>query len=150
MREINKVVVHCSATPPEMDIGVKEIRQWHLERGWKDIGYHYVIRRDGTLEVGRPIELPGAHVRGHNKNSVGICLVGGTDSLLNSEMNFTFNQFDTLRDIYVMTGNVSDLVPIDLGELPWTGHRDFDEGKDCPCFDVSRFIKDGTIMSTVS
>ena len=60
MRKINLIVIHCSDTYARMDIGVNEIRQWHLQRGFNDIGYHYVIRRDGAIEQGRPIEKPGS------------------------------------------------------------------------------------------
>ena len=76
MRRITHLVVHCSDSPDTLDIGVKEIRAWHVERGWADIGYHYVVRRDGTVEVGRPEERVGAHVKGHNEASLGICWVG--------------------------------------------------------------------------
>ena len=75
-RETRDIVVHCSATPPKMDIGVREIRTWHIKRGFVDVGYHYVIRRDGSVETGRPHDTQGAHVRSFNKFSVGICLVG--------------------------------------------------------------------------
>lgn len=76
MRKIEKIIWHCSDTPESMDIGAEEIRQWHLQRGWSDIGYHYVIRRDGKREIGRALEKPGAHVKGHNRYSIGCCLVG--------------------------------------------------------------------------
>ena len=77
------IVIHCAATKPSMDIGAAEIRKWHTDppRNWDDIGYHYVVRRSGTiekpmLEVGRYLEIPGAHVANHNHESIGICLVG--------------------------------------------------------------------------
>lgn len=77
MRNINEIIIHCSATPSKMDIGVKEIRDWHVNgNGWKDIGYHIVIRRDGTIEDGRPIKDIGSHCYGRNRHSIGICLVG--------------------------------------------------------------------------
>ena len=77
MREIDAIVIHCSYTPPSMDIGVREIYDWHVnDNGWKDIGYHYVIRRNGNIEIGRPEHTPGAHVAGHNHNTIGLCLVG--------------------------------------------------------------------------
>ena len=80
-RDISLLVIHCSATPVTMDIGVKEIREWHTSdpRNWSDIGYHYVIRLDGTLERARPLYKSGAHARGYNSNSIGICIVGGVD-----------------------------------------------------------------------
>ena len=84
MRSITKLIVHCSATPRGWmsDAGfiaqVDEIRRWHMqERGWRDIGYHLLIGRDGDLLHGRPFDQTGAHVRGHNTGSVGICLIGG-------------------------------------------------------------------------
>ena len=76
---IHTIVIHYSATFPSQDIGVKEIRQWHQDRGWRDVGYHWVIRRNGTLEEGRPENQNGAHVRGHNSGTIGICWVGGLD-----------------------------------------------------------------------
>lgn len=130
MRMINLLVVHCSATRPALDIGAGEIRQWHLDRGWSDIGYHYVIRRNGGLETGRPVETAGAHAKGHNAHSAGICLVGGVDAGNDPENNFTSAQFATLRTLLV------DL----LRQYPQSricGHRDLPGvRKACPCFDV--------------
>lgn len=79
-RSIDLIVVHCSASPDYLDIGVKEINQWHLKNGWSGIGYHYVIRRNGEIERGRPEEIAGAHAYGVNSRSIGICWVG-IDSL---------------------------------------------------------------------
>lgn len=77
-RNIDLIVLHCTASPDYLDIGVKEIRQWHLDRGWSDIGYHYVVRRNGEIEAGRPEHIMGAHARGVNSRSIGICWVGIT------------------------------------------------------------------------
>jgi N-acetyl-anhydromuramyl-L-alanine amidase AmpD len=82
-RKINSIIVHYSASPDHMDIGAKKIREWHLERGFKDIGYHYVIRRNGEIERGRPEAQMGAHARGHNAHSIGICWIG--QSVMNPE-----------------------------------------------------------------
>lgn len=80
MRRIDEIIVHCSATKPKVDIGAKEIKQWHMiDNGWGDIGYHYVIRLDGKIEKGRPEYRQGAHCYGHNKHSIGVCYVGGLD-----------------------------------------------------------------------
>ena len=84
MREINKLVLHCTASPDYMDIGFKEINDWHAQRGWKSpsgisCGYHYIIRRNGEIEPGRPDSEIGAHARGANTPSLGIVYVG-TDS----------------------------------------------------------------------
>lgn len=75
-RVIDELIVHCSASPDYLDIGVNEIRSWHLARGFSDIGYHYVIRRNGEIERGRPEEIIGAHAQGANSRSLGICWVG--------------------------------------------------------------------------
>jgi len=73
---IQKLIIHCADTPPNMDVGAEEIRRWHVEgNGWSDIGYHYVIRRCGLIETGRDESTPGAHVRGHNTGSIGVCMV---------------------------------------------------------------------------
>jgi N-acetylmuramoyl-L-alanine amidase len=76
MRKIDKIVVHCTASPDYMDIGTSTIRKWHKDRGWSDIGYHYVIRRNGEIEKGRPDVRIGAHARGANSSSIGIVWVG--------------------------------------------------------------------------
>ena len=73
-RAIDTIIVHCSATPAGRDNSAADIRRWHRQRGFSDIGYHFVVRLDGTIEAGRPLELPGAHCRGHNLRSIGVCL----------------------------------------------------------------------------
>lgn len=78
MRTINEIIVHCSATPEGQNVTAADIRRWHtVGNGWSDIGYHFVVRLDGTVEPGRPLAQTGAHCRGHNARSVGICYVGG-------------------------------------------------------------------------
>lgn len=80
-RPIDLIVLHCSATPEGRDVDAATIRRWHTrERGFTDIGYHFVVRLDGTVEPGRPLALIGAHCLGHNRRSIGICYIGGTDS----------------------------------------------------------------------
>ncbi|MBX8484977.1 N-acetylmuramoyl-L-alanine amidase [Pseudomonas cichorii] len=93
------IVVHCSATGPNADIGVREITQWHIQRGFDTVGYHYVIRRNGELETGRAESTIGAHVKGHNSNSIGVCLAGGVDAKNKPENNFTPAQFATLETL---------------------------------------------------
>ncbi len=85
MRKISKIIIHCSATPEGKDFTVQQIRQWHTTpkpkgNGWRDIGYHFVIYRDGSVHVGRPLCEAGAHTAGHNANSIGICYIGGCAS----------------------------------------------------------------------
>lgn len=76
-RRIDKIILHCSATPEGKDYTVEQIRSWHLANGWSDIGYHFVIYRDGTVHRGRPVEKIGAHTTGYNAHSIGICYIGG-------------------------------------------------------------------------
>lgn len=125
MRLLDTIIIHCSDTYESMDIGVKEIRQWHIDRGFNDIGYHYVIRRNGVLEEGRPLRIVGAHAIRHNFGSIGICLVGGKP-----EANFTAEQWvalDTLVATLIKDYDIDKVI----------GHRDVDlHGKTCPNFNV--------------
>lgn len=77
MREINRIILHCSATPEGKDFTVADIDRWHKARGWQGIGYHYVVYRDGSVHEGRNIAVAGAHTSGYNKNSIGVCYIGG-------------------------------------------------------------------------
>lgn len=130
---IDTVVVHCSATSPRRDIGAAEINSWHVQRGWSGIGYHYVIRRNGEVEVGRPETTMGAHVRGNNENSLGICLIGGVDNFGRPEFNYTLAQMHALRELKQELDEAHN-DPI------WLGHRDLDSTKACPCFDVPAYF----------
>lgn len=130
------IVVHCSATGPKADIGRREITQWHLKRGFVTIGYHYVIRRDGTIENGRRESEIGAHVSGHNSNSIGVCMVGGVDAQGKPSDNFTKAQYDTLR---VLLGQLKSRYE----KAKILGHRDLSPDhhcgmRTCPGFEVSK------------
>ncbi|VUD48492.1 hypothetical protein TDB9533_01244 [Thalassocella blandensis] len=133
MREINTLVIHCSATSPEQShIDVSDIRRWHTSppNNWSDVGYHYVICRSGDIQIGRPVERPGAHVKGFNEDSIAICLVGGVDKHKRSECNFTAPQWAALEEL------VSALVE-KYSICRVCGHRDFPNVyKDCPSFNV--------------
>jgi N-acetyl-anhydromuramyl-L-alanine amidase AmpD len=113
-----------------MDIGVIEITEWHVANGWSTCGYHYVIRRDGTIEPGRHERLPGAHVAGHNADSLGICLVGGINDKGQPDSNFTRAQWAALDHL------VSQLVSQYPGATV-SGHRDWTDAKACPSFNAS-------------
>ena len=133
-REVNLIVVHSSATPPSMDIGAREIRKWHLDRGFDDIGYHNVIRRDGTLEHGRDLAIAGAHARGYNSGSIGVCMVGGVDSTGRPVDNFTDEQKITLRGYLDTMCEIFDAEVTGHGDLPNTN-------TDCPSFDVKKWYR---------
>ncbi len=129
-RLTDHIVLHCSATPPDVDVGVTEIRQWHVSKGWSDIGYHYVIRRNGSRERGRPENQAGSHVKGFNANTLGICLVGGTDARQRPQNNFTPAQWESLKRLLT---ELQARYP----QATILGHRDFPGvAKACPCFDA--------------
>lgn len=135
MRQINLIVIHCSATPPTLDADVNVIRRWHRAKRWLDIGYHYVIKRNGDLETGRPLEKAGAHAEGHNAHSIGICMVGGVNKNGKAENNFEAVQFKTLKSlVYQLKCQFPDVDRI-------CGHRDLPKvAKDCPSFDVTTWL----------
>lgn len=131
------IVIHCSATRPLEDIGAREITQWHKARGWTTIGYHFVIRRNGKVEKGRDRDAVGAHVAGHNSNSLGICMVGGIADKApwGPEDNFTPEQWAALKKL------VGDMLKFYPG-AKILGHRDFPKvAKACPCFDAKAWAR---------
>lgn len=79
-RHIDAIIIHCTATQLGREVSVAEIDRWHKQRGWKGIGYHYLVGLDGTVYHGRPVDRVGAHCRGHNAHSIGVCYVGGLDA----------------------------------------------------------------------
>lgn len=130
------IAIHCSATRPIQDIGVKEIDKWHKAQGWTGCGYHFVIRRDGRVEKGRQVDAIGAHVAGYNARSVGVCMVGGIgEKTFQPENNFTKAQWASLKQV------VGDLVK-KYPNAKVQGHRDFPKvAKSCPCFDAIPWAK---------
>lgn len=132
--EVKYIAIHCSATPPTMDIGAREIKRWHIDRGFRTIGYHVIIRRDGTIEYGRSFGVRGAHVKGYNSKSLGVCLIGGVDSDMEAEDNFTDEQFSSLDRVLTA---LQGLFP----EAEVQGHRDFPNvHKACPSFNVKEWL----------
>lgn len=129
MRKINSIIIHCSATAEGKDYTVADIDRWHKSRGWKCIGYHYVIYRDGSVHTGRPVEQIGAHCAGHNANSIGICYIGGLSSDNKTPKDTrTPAQIKALRDL---VGELKKKYP----GATVHGHNEF-AAKACPCFDV--------------
>lgn len=142
MRRIDYIVLHCSATRKGQKVTVKDIEKWHRDRGFRTIGYHYVIYEDGTIVPGRPLDQVGAHVTGYNANSVGICYIGGLNKQGKAEDTRTPEQKASLLEL------LREL----RGRFPMAaiaGHRDFSPDKNgngviepfeyikqCPCFDA--------------
>jgi N-acetylmuramoyl-L-alanine amidase len=130
VRELNRIILHCTATPSWREVSVDEIRRWHVEgNGWSDIGYHYVILLDGTIARGRPLDVAGAHVKGHNKDSVGVVYVGGTDVTGQPQDTLNSNQLFSLYKVVTSLRNL-------FGPLTLHGHNEFSD-KACPSFIVS-------------
>ena len=135
-KKTEMIVVHCAATKPSMDIGYKEIRKWHVEdNGWDDVGYHYIIKRDGTVEVARAEAFQGAHAPAVNSKSIAICLVGGMAEDGGAENNFTLEQFLSLKDlikkIKMTNPNIVEVV----------GHCDVQDNKpNCPGFNLKEWL----------
>jgi N-acetylmuramoyl-L-alanine amidase len=137
MRKINKLIVHCTATPEFKDFNVDDVRDWHVKgNGWSDIGYHYLIKLDGTVEKGRSIEKTGAHVAGHNRDSIGIAYVGGMDKSMDEWIDTrTIKQKDSLFNLLM------DL-KFQFPDAIVYGHNDFTDKKVCPCFDAKEEYKE--------
>ena len=136
------IVIHCSATPADMDIGVEKIKHWHVvENGWDDIGYHYVIKRDGTLEVGREEHRTGSHARAVNSTSIGICMIGGSNKEGDWENNFLPEQFDTLEQLISTLQDKYDIKKI-------IGHYEVDDKKKGPSFNVKEWLDNNGISNT--
>lgn len=130
MRNVTKIIIHCTATPEGRAVTVNEVTRWHLSRGFTTIGYHYLIYLDGTVHVGRPIETPGAHTEGHNANSVGVCYVGGLDKAMKAKDTRTPAQKAALLSL------VKEL-KVKYPKATIHGHKEF-ANKACPSFDVQK------------
>tara|TARA_B110000977_G_C11026175_1_gene473249 strand:+ start:1174 stop:1605 length:432 start_codon:yes stop_codon:yes gene_type:complete len=139
MKKINKVIVHCTATPEGRHTTVEDVRRWHLDRGWSDIGYHYLVYLDGTVHEGRPMEIQGAHTKGQNKNSIGIAYVGGIDKVnFKAKDTRTEEQKEALVDML-------EFFKIANPEVTIHGHNEF-ASKACPCFDAKTEYENITNM----
>lgn len=131
MRPIDLIILHCTATPEGRDHSAAEVDRWHRSRGWDGIGYHYLVRPDGAVEAGRPLERPGAHCYGHNQSSVGVCYVGGL-----AADGKTPKDTRTPAQRSALAALVADLRRRFPGARV-RGHRDF-AAKACPCFDARK------------
>ena len=128
--EINEIIVHCSATYPEQKCTVEDIRKCHIERGFNDIGYHYIIDKDGAILDGRNVLRSGAHCQGHNAHSIGICYIGGLDEKGYPTDTRTELQKESLKSLIDCLCNFYPIVKI-------TGHNQY-SSKACPCFNAQK------------
>ena len=139
MRYITKIVLHCSATREGQDFSVETIRAWHKQRGFRDIGYHYVIQRNGDIQDGRPVTMQGAHVKGHNKNSIGICYIGGVEDSRDYNGNLKPKDTRTHQQMESLESLISSLMAKHI-DATLHGHNEF-SAKACPSFDVQKEYK---------
>lgn len=146
-RTITDIVVHCTATPLGRDLTAEDLRKMHKGQGWADIGYHYVVRLDGKVELGRDVDLIGAHVSGHNAHSIGVVYVGGLAK--NGEACDTRTDLQKAALLSLLLA-LRKLYP----SAKISGHRDFSPDlngngrvepfewiKKCPCFDAKEEYK---------
>jgi N-acetylmuramoyl-L-alanine amidase len=151
---IHTLVIHCSATKEGQFHNAADIDKWHKARGWSMIGYHRVYLLDGSVEQGRPYTRRGAHVKGNNINTLGLCMIGGLNSEGKAKNTFTNEQF---HSVFADILNIRELCK-NITEIK--GHRDFSPDlngdglitpnewmKQCPCFDVDKWLE--TLRYTV-
>ena len=136
MRSINKIIVHCSATREGEDISAAVIDRWHRDRGWSGIGYHYVVSLNGNIEYGRPIDKQGAHVKDHNKGSIGSCYIGGVESERGSNGKWIAKDTRTLEQKESLLHVLKTLMAMfPLATI--YSHNEF-ANKACPSFDATK------------
>lgn len=147
-RQIDGIVIHCTATKPGKDLTVEDVRRMHKAQGWSDIGYHYLVRLDGRIETGRDVDIIGAHVSGHNAHTIGVCYVGGLDATGKPYDTRTYNQKQSLL-------NLLKILRATYPKATIKGHRDYSPDKNnngsieswewikaCPCFSaIQEYIK---------
>lgn len=131
MRSIDEIILHCTATPEDRSVSVEEIDQWHRDRGWSGIGYHFVVHLDGAVANGRPIARVGAHVKGHNSNSIGVVYVGGVDANGKAKDTRTDAQKDALASLIQKLDAQYNFKKL-------SGHYEYSD-KACPSFKVDEY-----------
>lgn len=133
--DVEYIVIHSAATPSDMDVDISDVDRWHREKGYWKVGYHFFVKRDGTYQFGRALFEPGAHCKGYNNKSIGICYAGGADKEGNPEDNKTFQQeitlFDLIKSLQMLFTNAK---VVGHGDLPGTD-------TECPSFNVTEWMK---------
>ena len=134
-KNIKRIVIHCAATPEGKEFDIEDVRRWHKNQGWSDVGYHFIITLDGTVQKGRPESRIGSHVRGRNSGSIAICYIGGVDAAMKAKDTRTTAQKEAMKDL------VQRLLAV-YPNAEVLGHRDhIGVRKACPSFDVRSWWK---------
>ena len=131
MRNITEIIIHCSATREGKPFTTADIDRWHRQQGFRAVGYHYVVLLDGRIEIGRPISQVGAHCRGHNTASIGICYIGGMTA--DGRFPKDTRTSEQRRSLLLLLYTLRQMFP----NATIHGHRDF-AAKECPCFDATK------------
>lgn len=133
MRQVKKIILHCTATVEGQEFDITDVDRWHKKRGWKSVGYHYLIKQDGTLQVGRSLDEVGSHAKGENSDSIGIVYVGGLDANKEPKDTMTAYQELTLMELIFSLRTVFHWMSVH-------GHNEY-SNKACPSFDVQEKYK---------
>lgn len=134
MRKINEIIVHCTATFAEQKVTIEILRKWHKQRGFKDVGYHYLIDIEGNILTGRPVEQVGAHCKDHNAHSIGVAYTGGLGD--DAKPANTLSEKQKVALVQLLR-ELKERYP----EASIHGHSEF-ANKACPCFDVQQFVEE--------
>ena len=134
MRKINEIIVHCTCTFSDQKVTIEILRQWHKKRGFKDVGYHYLIDLDGNVLTGRPVEQVGAHCKDHNAHSIGVAYAGGLGD--DAKPANTLSEKQKVALVQLLR-ELKERYP----EASIHGHSEF-ANKACPCFDVQQFVEE--------
>jgi len=139
-RSIEAIYLHCTATKPRRYVSVATIRDWHVNgRGWSDIGYHYIVQPDGAVELGRDVDIAGAHVKGDNLNTIGVCMVGEWDSIVPDPVH---PQERATGELLARLCKLYDINPLTYNlllhrEAHEPGHRAPNPYKSCPGMNIT-------------
>lgn len=140
MRTIDEIIIHCSDTEKGREFSVEDIRRWHKAKGWIDCGYHFVIKLDGTIEMGRPVVTQGAHCSGHNSHSIGICYIGGHVKKDGKKVYCDTRTEEQKRAMTLLVGILKHTFSI----TRISGHKKYAKVA-CPCFDVEKEVQLGLL-----
>jgi len=135
MRKIDEIIIHCTATPERRDVTMAELRRWHKARGFSDVGYHYVIARNGEVMAGRKEETIGAHCEGHNAHSIGVCYVGGCNK--NGKPKDTRTEAQN-ASLVALLSKLLSYYSLTVNDIH--GHNEY-AAKACPSFNVQEYLK---------
>lgn len=138
MRQINEIIIHCTATPEGLDYTVRDIDRWHRSRGFNEIGYHYIIHLNGKIDKGRDVEKIGAHCKGHNRHTIGIAYIGGLRDGKPADTRTDDQKLALICLVYQLKKKYPSITKV-------SGHNEYSH-KACPCFKVPNLLKVNNVI----